>query len=111
MQILMHQIIGAGTPIGELLDRSPDSRLLLSGTAVPTAYRDELQALLDQCGRVDGKERPDMELVLQAANGVLKKVKDVPSSSGQFGFALPTAADNEKTLLFTHVHQDTSSCR
>ena len=95
----MHQIIRAGTPFGELLGRFPDSRLLLSGTAVPTAYHDDLQALLDQCGRVDGKERPDMEVVLQAVNGVLQKVNDVPSNSGQGGFGLPTAADDEKTLI------------
>jgi len=82
LQVLTHTIVGAGSTIGERLLAFPGTKLVI-GDRVPTAYHDELQALLDQCGRVNGEERPGMELVLQSVNGVLRSVRTAPVSVGE----------------------------
>jgi len=79
----MHHIVGVGSPIGVRIRRFPDEKLVI-GDRVPTAHREELQALLDQCGRLVGEERPDMERVLQSVNSVLRSVKAVGNSAGEF---------------------------
>lgn len=76
-----------GTPIGERVLSSPDKRLVI-GDAVPTAQRGKLQEIFDQCGRLSGKERPGMEVVLEAVNGVLQNVKSAPNSASEFMFGL-----------------------
>lgn len=73
-----------GFPIGERIRRFPDARLDL-GESVPASHRGELQTLLNQCGNVEGDERPGMELVLQAVCGVLQRLKSVPSGAGERG--------------------------
>eukprot|EP00903_Cladosiphon_okamuranus_P014621 g13558.t2 len=79
-EVLTHQRIGNGFPIGYRIRHSPDAKLII-GDRVPATHRDDLQAILDQCGRLDGKERPEMELVLRTVNSVLHKVKDARSSA------------------------------
>lgn len=80
LQILTHQTVGVGSPIADRLLRSPDAKLSI-GSSVSAAHREGVQALLNQCGRLQATDRPRMEEVLNQVDEIRHALNEVPASA------------------------------
>lgn len=76
-QILTHQRAGTGSPIGQRLLASPDSRLLIGSASTSSPEEStRVQALLDRCGSFDSKQRPLLQQVLHEVDSISAAAND-----------------------------------
>ncbi len=71
-----------GSPIGEQLLRSPSAKLVID-SSLPIACHGDVQALLNWCGRRNGKDRPSMERVLREVKHFLRVQEKQGISQGR----------------------------